>query len=67
LSRFIQVRDEVGVVCEVVFDHDLVSLALLGFQKSWKGFQDAVSGREKFPHWEGFGLTSYRKRSEEEP
>ena len=53
-SRFTQVQDELGCADEVVSNHDLVSLALLGLHKSWKGLQDVVSGRESFPNWERF-------------
>ena len=35
-----------------VDDKDLVSLALLGLQKSWHSYQDSVNGREKLPGWE---------------
>jgi len=36
----------VGVTVD---EEDLVSLALLGFPKSWHSYQDSVNGREKLP------------------
>ena len=52
LSRFTQVRDELGDVGVTVLEHDLVSFSLLGLHKSWYGFQDAVNCRENYPRWE---------------
>ena len=52
LTKFIQCKDEMGSVGVTVDDEDLVSLALLGFLKSWHSYQDSVNGREKFPGWE---------------
>ena len=49
LTKFTQVRDELGGVGITVLEHDLVSFSLLGLHKSWYGFHDAVSGRENFP------------------
>ncbi len=49
LTKFTQVKDELAGVGETTLEADLVSLALLGLHKSWDNFQDAVSGREKFP------------------
>ena len=54
LSRFTQGQDELGGVGEVISNHARVSLSLLGLHKFWKGFQDVVSGRDKFPNWERF-------------
>ena len=52
LTKFTQVRDELGGVGVTVPEHDLVSFSLLGLHKSWYGFHDGVSGRENFPSWE---------------
>ena len=52
LTKFTQCRDELGSVGVAVDDKDLVSLALLGLQKSWHSYQDSVNGREKLPGWE---------------
>jgi hypothetical protein len=52
LTKFVQCRDELGSVGIIVTADDLVSLALLGFPKSWHSYQDFVNGKEKFPYWE---------------
>lgn len=52
LSKFTQVRDELGGVGMTVPKHGLVNFALLGLYKSWYGFQDVVCQRENFPSGE---------------
>lgn len=52
LSKFTQVRNNLGCVGVIVPEHDLVSFSLLGLHKSWYGLQDTVSNRELFPSWE---------------
>eukprot|EP00253_Pinus_taeda_P027965 PITA_27965 len=46
LTKFTQCRDELGSVGVTVDDEDLVSLALLGLQKSWHSYQDSVNARK---------------------
>ena len=52
LNKLTTCRDELGSVGITTVDDDMVSLALLGLQKSWNNYQDAVNGREKLPNWE---------------
>eukprot|EP00253_Pinus_taeda_P021218 PITA_21218 len=52
LTKFTQCQDELVSVGMIVDDEDLVSLALLGFPKSWNSYQDSVNGWEKLPGWE---------------
>jgi hypothetical protein len=52
LTKFVQCRDELGIVGITVTDDDLVSLALLGLPKIWHSYQDSVNGKEKLPDWE---------------
>ena len=52
LSRFTQVRDELGGVGENVPSSELVRLALLGLPKSWHNYEDLVNARDKLPDWE---------------
>ena len=52
LSKFSQVRDELGGVGETIPLVDLVILSLLRLYKSWHNFQDVVNGRDKLPNWE---------------
>ena len=52
LSRFTQCQDELGNAGIIVFEDDLVILALLGLPKSWRNYQDLVNGREKLLKWE---------------
>lgn len=52
LSIFAQVQDELGGVGVNVVEDDLVSLTLLGIQKSWHNYQDSVNGRGKLSNWE---------------
>ena len=52
LTKFVQCRDELGIVGISVSDDDFVSLALLGLPKSWHNYEYSVNGREKLPDWE---------------
>jgi hypothetical protein len=52
LTKFVQCRDELGSVGITATANDLVSLALLGFCKSWHSYQESVNGREKLSDWE---------------
>lgn len=67
LSRFTQVQDELGGVDVIVYDHNLVSFALLRLHKSWKGSRMLLVGERTFQIGKGFGLTACKKRSKEEP
>ena len=50
--KFTQCLDELGNVGIIVFEDDLVILALIGLPKSWHSYQDSVNGRENLQEWE---------------
>ena len=52
LMKFVQCRDELGIVGITVADDDLVILALLGLSKSWHNYEDSINEQEKFLDWE---------------
>jgi hypothetical protein len=52
LTKFVQCRDELGIVGIKIVVDDFVSLALPGLPKSWHNYQDFVNGREKLSNWE---------------
>ena len=52
LNKLTTCRDEPASIGVTIADEDMVSLALLGFPKSWHSYQDLVNGREKLPDWE---------------
>jgi hypothetical protein len=52
LTKFVQCRDELGIVGITIVVDDFVSLALPGLPKSWHNYQDFVNGREKLSNWE---------------
>jgi hypothetical protein len=51
LIRLRQVKDELGVVGEIIPDSELVHIALKGFIKEWDVFVKCVVGTEKLPDW----------------
>eukprot|EP00253_Pinus_taeda_P032460 PITA_32460 len=52
LSRFTQVRGELGGVGVNVAEDDVVSLSLLALPKSWHSYQNSMNGRERLLNWE---------------
>jgi hypothetical protein len=52
LSRFTQIRDELGAVGEIVDSSELVRTALNGFTKPWESFVHGIVAREHMPSWE---------------
>jgi hypothetical protein len=52
LSRFTQIRDELGAVGDIVDSSELVQTALNGFTKSWESFVHGIVAREHMPSWE---------------
>lgn len=52
LTKFMQVRDELGGVGMNVAEDYLVSLALLDLTKRWHIYQDSVNEMEKLLNWE---------------
>jgi hypothetical protein len=52
LTRLTQVRDELGVVREVIADNELVRTALNGVTKQWVVFVEGIVARENLPKWE---------------
>jgi hypothetical protein len=52
LTRFTQVRDELGAVGEAIADSDLVRTTLNGVSKQWVVFVEGIVAREKLPSWE---------------
>jgi len=52
LTKFTQCHDGLGNVEMMVFEDDMVIIALLGLPKSWHSYQDFVHGQEKLLDWE---------------
>ena len=52
LTKITQVRDELGVVGEVVTRNELVRTALNGMTKLWSIFVEGVVAREHLPNWD---------------
>ena len=52
LSKFTQVRDELGGVGETVPPSKLMRLTLLGLSKSQHNYQDSVNGRDNITNFE---------------
>jgi hypothetical protein len=52
LARFTQIRDELGVVGEVIVPNSLVRQALHSFTKPWAPFIQGIVAREALPTWE---------------
>ena len=51
LTKFFQVRDELGAASEKMEDEELVRYALNGFTAKWNTFVQGVVAREKLPDW----------------
>ena len=51
LTRISQVRDELAVVGEVIFDTELVRTTVNGVAKPWVIFVEAIVARENLPSW----------------
>jgi hypothetical protein len=49
LTQVAQVKDEMGIVGEVIMDSELVRIALNGFTKDWEVFVKCVVGCEHLP------------------
>jgi hypothetical protein len=52
LTRFTQIRDELGAVDEVIIPNSLVRQALHSFTKPWGPFIQGIVAREALPTWE---------------
>jgi hypothetical protein len=52
LTRFTQIRDELGAVGEVIVPKSLVRQALHSFTKPWGPFIQGIVAREHLPTWE---------------
>jgi hypothetical protein len=52
LTKFTQMRDEIGVVGEVVVENDLVRITLNGVTKQWVVFVERIVARGNFPKWD---------------
>jgi hypothetical protein len=52
LTKFIEIRDELATVGEIVDETELVRTALNDFTKQWDVFVRGVVAREKFLDWE---------------
>jgi hypothetical protein len=52
LTKLTQMRDELGVVGEVVADSELVKTALNGVTKQWAVFVESILARENLPKWD---------------
>jgi len=52
LGRYTQIRDELGVVGEVVNPDSLVRTVLNSFTKSWGPFIRGIVAKEVMPTWE---------------
>jgi hypothetical protein len=52
LSRFTQIRDELGGVGDIIDPFELVRIALNGFTKLWESFVHGIVAREHMPSWE---------------
>jgi hypothetical protein len=52
LTKITQVRDELGVVGEVIADNELVRTALNGVTKQWVVFVEGIVARENLPKWD---------------
>jgi hypothetical protein len=52
LSRFTQIRDELGAVGDILDSSKLVRTPLNGFTKSWESFVHGIVAREHMPSWE---------------
>jgi hypothetical protein len=52
LVRYTQIRDELGVVGEVVEPNSMVRIALNNFTKPWGPFVHGIVTREVMPIWE---------------
>ena len=55
LSRYTQIRDELGVAGEVVDPDSMVRIALNNFTKPWGPFIRGIVAREVMPAWERMG------------
>jgi hypothetical protein len=64
LARFTQIRDDLGVVGEVIVSNSLVRQALHSFTKPWGPFIRALLPGSIYPHGRGCGMTSLRRRSD---
>jgi hypothetical protein len=52
LTKITQVRDELGVVGEVIVDNKLVRTSLNGVSKQWVVFVEGIFARENLPKWD---------------
>jgi hypothetical protein len=52
LTKITQMRDELGVVGEVVADNELVRTSLNGVTKQWAVFVEGIVARENLPKWD---------------
>jgi hypothetical protein len=52
LTKITQVRDELGVVGEVIANNELVRTVLNGVTKQWDVFVEGIVARENLPKWD---------------
>jgi hypothetical protein len=52
LTKITHMRDEIGVVGEVVADNEIVRNALNGVTKQWVVFVEGLVERENIPKWD---------------
>jgi hypothetical protein len=52
LTKITQVRDELGVIGEVIANNELVRTALNGVTKQWDVFVEGIVARENMPKWD---------------
>ena len=52
LTKITQVRDELGVVGELIADNELVRTPLNGVTKKWVVFVEGIVPRENLPKWD---------------
>jgi hypothetical protein len=52
LTKITQVKDDLGVVGEVVVDSELVRTSLNGVTKQWNVFIEGIVARENIPKWD---------------
>ena len=51
LTQVAKIKDGLAAVGEVIYDFELVRIALKGFAKEWEVFVKCVVARENLPDW----------------
>jgi hypothetical protein len=52
ITKITRVKDELGVVGEVIANNELVRISLNGVTKQWVVFVEGIVAKENFPKWD---------------